>query len=232
MKPALMHFWCMTFFGERHDEDNTVCSGSQRNPCSHCFLNVCLLHHFFCPPCCLETRMNCLRVFSPLMLKVLFVDPLTQSFHTFIRREDNDLQGAKKKKVTAALNESKPTMSRCLESMSSKSLESTSRCTFKTYLNKYIDHDYLWMEFLGIPLASINSASAFHFTRSSLELSICWPSLTRSASRKSTVKIFWCKPQYVVLKTLKTYSLLLDQQKYIHWAPCYIGEAIYKQKKI
>ena len=140
--------------------------------------------------------------------------------------------GREKKKVTAALNESKPTMSRCLESMSSKSLESTSRCTFKTYLNKYIDHDYLWMEFLGIPLASINSASAFHFTRSSLELSICWPSLTRSASRKSTVKIFWCKPQYVVLKTLKTYSLLLDQQKYIHWAPCYIGEAIYKQKKI
>ena len=93
MKHALMHFLCMTFFGERQDEDNTVCSGSQRNPFSHCFLNVCLLHHFFCPPCCLETRMNCLRVFSPLMLKVLFVDPLTQSFHTFIRREDNDLAG-------------------------------------------------------------------------------------------------------------------------------------------
>lgn len=90
MKHALLMY---DFFGERQDEDNTVCSGSQRNPCSHCFLNVCLLHHFFCPPCCLETRMNCLRVFSPLMLKVLFVDPLTQSFHTFIRREDNDLAG-------------------------------------------------------------------------------------------------------------------------------------------
>lgn len=130
--------------------------------------------------------------------------------------------------------ESKPTMSRCLESMSSKSLESTSRCTFLA-IPKQIH--WSWLSWDGIcwdPLASINSASAFHFTRSSLELSICWPSLTRSASRKSTVKIFWCKPQYVVLKTLKTYSrFLLGQQNYRTWAPVVNwGKAIYKYKKI